>query len=116
MPISLETGASEGEFQFKNVQRKDITEQNGQKIKLTFGMLVFKHAGRVARPAFEGHEITCPRGLEKEDYKLKALTVFDRNNEDIMKSIDTEAHTQQKGFVKKTDVELDIGIDFKKAH
>jgi len=115
MPISLETAASEGEFQFKNVQRKDITEQNGQKIKLTFGMLVFKHAGRVSRPAFEGHEITCPRGLEKEDYKLKALTVFDRTNEDIMKTIDTEAHTQQKGFVKKTDVELDIGIDFKKA-
>ena len=120
MPISLETAASEGNFQFKNVQRKKIIEQNesqqkGTQINLTFGMLTFKHAGRVSRPAFEGPPITCPRGLEKEDYKLKALTVFDRNNEDIMKTIDTEAHTQQKGFVKKTDVELDIGIDFKKA-
>lgn len=115
MPVSLETAAAEGEFQFKNVQVKDITEQNGQKIKLRFGTLGFKHGGRVTRPAFEGNEITCPRGVEKEDYKLKALCVYERSNDEIMKSIETEAHTQQKGYVKKSEVELDIGIDDKKA-
>jgi hypothetical protein len=114
IPISE---AQHGSAKYGSINRKDITDSNsGQKMSLQFLKVNFQDkSGKVVRPVFEGPEVTFPRGITKEDYKVKGLCVYDVSNEDVRQMIESTAHTQKRGWVKKVDVNLEIDIEEKTA-
>lgn len=100
-------------FGSKNV--KEIKENN-QIVKLRFGKFNFRNkSGKVSRFAVEGPEVTFPRGLTKEDWKVKGLCIYDSSVEDVRLMVETTTHTQKRGWVKKTEVNLEIDIDEQSA-
>ena len=113
-PIPIDQ-AGEGSFKFGSINRKEITD-NGQKMTLQFLKVLYQDRnGKVVRPVFEGPEVTFPRGLSKEDYKVKGLCVYDVEKESVRQMIESTAHTQKRGWVRKVDVNLEIDIEEKTA-
>ena len=116
-PISHHDAANgPGEFKFKSIQKKEINDKTtGQKINLQFLELLFSQDGSITKPVFETPQVTFPRGVEKEEYKIKALCVFDTSDSEVNQMVETPSHTQKKGYVKKSCVNLEIDIDKKTA-
>ena len=98
------------------IVRKDINDKTtGQKMSLTFFSMLMEVNGKVQSPMLQFPKVRFPRGVTKEEWKLKGLTIFDWESDEMRKIITTTRRTQKTGCVKKSDVSLESDIGTTKA-
>ena len=98
------------------IVRKDINDKTtGQKMSLTFFSMLMEVNGKVQSPMLQFPKVRFPRGVTKEEWKLKGLTIFDWESDEMQKIITTTRRTQKTGCVKKSDVSLESDIGTTKA-
>ena len=98
------------------IVRKDINDKTtGQKMSLTFFSMLMEVNGKVQSPMLQFPKIRFPRGVTKEEWKLKGLSIFDWENDEMRKIITTTRRTQKTGCIKKSDVSLESDIGTTKA-
>ena len=98
------------------IVRKDINDKTtGQKMSLTFFSMLMEVNGKVQSPMLQFPKIRFPRGVTKEEWKLKGLSIFDWENDEMRKIITTTRRTQKTGCIKKSDVSLESDIWTTKA-
>jgi len=116
MPSSSYSDIPEITAKFKSKVDKTITDSNtGQNMKILFLNNLIERHGQIFRPVFEGLRATFPRGITLEDNKWKGLCVFSREFPENMEILESEEHTQQKGWCAKNLVNVTIDIDSKTA-
>lgn len=89
---------------------------NGQKVVYKTAKFSYEHTSdngiMVGDMKFEMPEVKIPYGLDLEKgYNLKGRFEFPRDNKDATDCVSSVARTQTKGWVKKSDVsvEMDVG-------
>ena len=98
------------------IVRKDINDKTtGQKMSLTFFSMLMEVNGKVQSPMLQFPKVRFPRGVSKEEWKLKGLSIFDWENDEMRKIITTTRRTQKTGCIKKSDVSLESDIGTTKA-
>jgi len=97
------------------VQKEIKDGQTGQKMSLTFVNMLMELNGKVQSPMIQFPKLKFPRGVTKEEWKLKGLTIFDWEDEETRKIVTTTRRTQKTGCIKKSDVSLESDIGTTKA-
>lgn len=102
------------------IVRKDIIDnKTKQKMSLTFFSMIMEVNGKVQSPMLQFPKVRFPRGVAKEEWKLKGLTIFDWESDEMRKIITTTRRTQKTGCIKKSDVSSlvsDIGTTKAKSN
>ena len=112
MPSSSYSDIPEITAKFKSKVDKTITDSNtGQNMKILFLNNLIERNGQISRPVFEGLRATFPRGITLEDNKWKGLCVFSREFSENMEILESEEHTQQKGWCAKSLVNMTFNED-----
>lgn len=112
MPSSSYSDIPEITAKFKSKVDKSITDSNtGQNMKILFLNNLIERNGQIFRPVFEGLRATFPRGITLEDNKWKGLCVFSREFPENMEILESEEHTQQKGWCAKSLVNMTFNED-----
>lgn len=92
---------------FKEAKTQEFTGQGGEKVKNLLAVVNYDYGGYKGSPYFKTPEVEM-MGLKREEGKNKthALTLFNKENNDIMNLISTEKWTSIEGFVHKTSFNI----------